>query len=343
MITDDKVSNMTNPKAPASPWTLDRLEQRRVRYGDLVPCRNAFIDTRNPGSEDKENFTIVGPGVSENPEQFVHISEPHGFNIGAARQPPHCVNSQHSHDTAEVFVVHSGEWTLNFGEHGELKLPAGPGAVASIPTHLFRGFSNVGTEEGFLWVALGQDDPGRVLWAPQVFDMASKFGLVLMADGSLVDTARGDAPPPQSDIMPRTSPEQVATLASPDPERLGKCIIGAKDMASQPGGLLVGGEGFDERLLIGPGAQIDWPHGFTLSRVTFTATAEVPAYVHDQKEVWFVHSGDLACVASGGEVQLSTGDTMSVPENLPRGWRATAETIAFVVRGGDALPVVASE
>jgi quercetin dioxygenase-like cupin family protein len=285
----------------------------------------------------------VGPGVSESPEQFVHISEPHGFNIGAARQPPHCVNSQHSHETAEVFVVHSGDWTLNFGEHGELKLPAGPGAVASIPTNLFRGFSNVGAEEGFLWVALGQDDPGRVLWAPQVFDMASKFGLVLMADGSLVDTARGDAAPPQGDLMPRTSPAQVAALATPDPERLGKCIIAADDMAGQPGGLLGGAAGVDERLLIGPGAQIDWPHGFTLSRVTFAATAKVPAYAHEQKEVWFVHSGDLACVAAGGEVELSTGDTMSVPEGLPRGWSATAETIAFVVRGGDALPVVERE
>ena len=331
---------MTSPGADSSARTLQQLEQRRVRYGDLVPCRNAFIDTRNPGSEDKENFTIVGPGVSENPEQHVHISEPHGFNIGAARQPPHCVNSQHSHDTAEVFVVHSGEWTLNFGEHGELKLPAGPGAVASIPTNLFRGFSNVGAEVGFLWVALGEDDPGRVLWAPQVFDMASKFGLVLMADGSLIDTARGDALPPQSDIMPRTSPEQVATLARPDAERLEKCIIGAEQMASQPSGLLAGGDGFDERLLIGAGAQIDWPHGFTLSRVTFAAAAEVPAYVHDRKEVWFVHSGELACVASVGKVPLSTGDTMSVPANLPRGWRATAETVAFVVRGGDALPAM---
>jgi quercetin dioxygenase-like cupin family protein len=340
MINDDKVGTKTSPEASAASWTLEQLEQRRVRYGDLVPCRNAFIDTRNPGSEDKENFTIVGPGVSENPEQHVHISEPHGFNIGAARQPPHCVNSQHSHETAEVFVVHSGEWTLNFGEHGELKLPAGPGAVASIPTNLFRGFSNVGDKEGFLWVALGQDDPGHVLWAPQVFDMASEFGLVLMADGSLIDTARGDAAPPQGDIMPRTSPAQVAALASPDPERLGQCIIAADDMASQPVGLLRGVVGVDERLLIGPGAQIDWPHGFTLSRVTFAPTAEVPAYAHDQKEVWFVHSGDLACVAAGGGIELSTGDTMSVPERLPRGWRASAQTIAFVVRGGDALPVV---
>ena len=93
--------------APAARWTIAAMEQRVVRYADLRPCYNAFIDTRTPGSEAKENFTIIGPGVSENPEQHVHIAEPHGFNIGGARQPPGCVNSQHSHDTAEVFVAHT--------------------------------------------------------------------------------------------------------------------------------------------------------------------------------------------------------------------------------------------
>ena len=55
--------------------------------------------------------------MSENPDQHVHIPEPHGLNIGGARQPPACTNSQHSHDTAEVFVVHTGRWRFDF--HGE--------------------------------------------------------------------------------------------------------------------------------------------------------------------------------------------------------------------------------
>ena len=42
--------------------------------------------------------------VTENKEQFVNIREPHGFNIGAAGQPPHIKNSLHSHFTAEVFM-----------------------------------------------------------------------------------------------------------------------------------------------------------------------------------------------------------------------------------------------
>ena len=68
------------------------VAQRLVRYRDLRPCTTAFVDARTPGSEQKENFTIIGPGVAENPDQHVHIDIPHGFNIGGARQPPHCVN-----------------------------------------------------------------------------------------------------------------------------------------------------------------------------------------------------------------------------------------------------------
>ena len=49
------------------------MENRIVRYGDLEPCRTAFIDAHTPGSNQKENFTIIGGGVSESPDQYVHI------------------------------------------------------------------------------------------------------------------------------------------------------------------------------------------------------------------------------------------------------------------------------
>ena len=50
---------MTNPQTQLPIWTPALMEQRIVRYGDLRPCYNAFIDTRSPGSEAKENFTIM--------------------------------------------------------------------------------------------------------------------------------------------------------------------------------------------------------------------------------------------------------------------------------------------
>ena len=67
--------------------TTNSMDGRIVRYGELKPCKTAFIDAHTPGSDQKENFTIIGGGVSESADQHVHISIPHGFNIGAAGQP----------------------------------------------------------------------------------------------------------------------------------------------------------------------------------------------------------------------------------------------------------------
>ncbi len=40
------------------------LESRLIPYADLRPCKNAFIDTRSAGSDDKENVTLIGAGAS---------------------------------------------------------------------------------------------------------------------------------------------------------------------------------------------------------------------------------------------------------------------------------------
>ncbi len=64
--------------------TRDEMEKRIVHYGDLKPCRTAFIDAQTPGSDQKENFTIIGAGVSESADQHIHIRDTPGFNFGAA-------------------------------------------------------------------------------------------------------------------------------------------------------------------------------------------------------------------------------------------------------------------
>ena len=276
------------------------MEARVVRYPDLKPCFNAFIDTRSPGSEAKENFTIIGPGVSENPDQHVHIAEPHGFNIGGARQPPGCVNSQHSHDTAEVFVVHSGTWRINIGEHGDdAHLRIGPGDVMSVPTGLFRGFTNIGDDSGFLWVVLGQDDPGRVLWAPYVFDMARDYGLVLLENGSLVDTAAGQTIPDGSRPMSRTSPEQVAAMRVPSESELESLVVRDDRGPGQ---------------IIGPQAPLSWEHGFTLQRLAIDS--RMPVEPASSRTVLFVHAGTLTLTWQDGSLTLNGGDTITVPAQL---------------------------
>jgi quercetin dioxygenase-like cupin family protein len=307
--------------AVAALWSAADMALRIVRHADLAPCYNAFIDCRTPGSEAKENFTIIGPGVSENPAQYVHIAERHGVNIGGARQPPQCVNSQHSHDTAEVFVVHSGDWRFDLGEHGDdASVELHPGDVISLPVHMFRGFTNIGSDTGFLWAVLGGDDAGRVTWAPRVFEMARDYGLVLLENGRLVDAAAGEV------IPAGLAPLAPTTRAEADAMRRATAATAAA-LASRSRA------GRGETPIIGPGGHFADDHGFTLVRLDLPAGGAMPAGRVEGVEIIFVHRGSLAMAWDDNRMVLGEGDTLTVPTGLARTLAADSATTAFIVRG----------
>jgi quercetin dioxygenase-like cupin family protein len=323
-----------------------KLTDRLVRYADLKPCLTAFIDTRSPGSDRKENFTIIGPGVAENPEQHVHIGIPHGFNIGGARQPPGCLNSQHSHLTNEVFLVHDGRWAFRSGvdaRDGEVVLEAGD--VISLPTDVFRGFENVGKDTAFLYAILGEDDPGRVLWAPQVFDLARDHGLVLMEDGSLVDTLAGESPPSGKRPMPRTTSEQVAQHRVVDSQALEQIVVRASNFSWRSDTSLSRFEGVEEVALLGPGnaaeslpdGHLGWEHGFVLRALRLGPGAVVPAHRRQEEEVLFVQQGRLQVTVGDESLELGTGDTFTTPPGAVRSFgNDGAEACdVYVTRRGD--------
>jgi mannose-6-phosphate isomerase-like protein (cupin superfamily) len=326
----------------------DMLDQRLIRYADLIPCRNAFVDTRTPGSDAKENFSLIGPGVSENPNQHVHIPEPHGFNIGAARQPPGCLNSQHSHETAEVFVVHKGRWRMIFGvnaDEGEAVME--PGDVISIPTHMYRGFENIGAETGFLFAVLGGDDPGKVTWAPRVFELARHYGLVLLEGGRLIDTTAGEVVPAGATPQRPPSAAEIAGLAAPPAEQLAGCVLKPRQFLGNPASPLAA-PGVEELAIITPAATGDgfapgpitgwWPHGFNLRALRLESGAAVARHARAEAEVIFVHRGVLQVTTPAGEAILGPGDTFTTPKGMPRRFRASSSNgvAAYVVRGGDA-------
>lgn len=188
-----------------------------VRYAELVPCRTAFIDAHTPGSDQKENFTIIGGGVSEAVDQHVHIKDTPGFNIGAAGQPPKCRNSLHSHRTAEVFFVLSGRWRFfwgRWGDTGEVVLEEGD--IFNIPTGMFRGFENIGADYGMIMAILGGDDAGGgVIWAPQVIEDAKEHGLILGENGKLYDSKQDATLPRDVAPMPLMTDKNLALMAEP--------------------------------------------------------------------------------------------------------------------------------
>lgn len=324
-------------------FSVKQMEERLVRHADLQPCTTAFIDTRTPGSDRKENFTIIGPGVAENPEQHVHITLRHGFNIGGARQPPGCINSQHSHDTAEVFVIHSGTWRFKTGPDatdGHVDLE--PGDTISIPVHAFRGFENIGGDVGFMFSVLGGDDPGRVTWAPYVFEAAARHGIVLLESGRLIDTNKEPVPAGAVPMRPPTAAD-LACFDRYDSAAIARCTVKASALA--PSGGLSAFAGFEECPIVGvanaaehvAAGPISWPHAFQVRALRIAPGARSPAHVRAEEEVLLVHAGSAVIEWGGGTLTLGAGDTLTVPPGLPRIIVNAGDGVAvlYVVRGGD--------
>jgi quercetin dioxygenase-like cupin family protein len=305
-----------------------------VRYGELRPCKTAFIDAHTPGSDRKENFTIIGGGVSEAADQHVHIVETPGFNIGAAGQPPGCRNSLHSHRTAEVFFVLKGRWRFfwgRWGTAGEVVLEEGD--IFNIPTGIFRAFENIGTDYGMIMAILGGDDAGGgVIWAPQVITDAKDYGLILGANGKLYDTKKGASLPPGVGPMPLLTDAELKAFPEPTAaEVIPNHVARYWDMMALAGK-------HPAQVIGATGMLRDRP-GFEVSFVTRGSASEEP-HEHDRPSVLMPMRGHWRLTWAGGEAVLAPGDTALVPANLPHAAvpSMTGEASLYHVIGTDDPP-----
>ncbi len=313
--------------------TPKEMEPRIVRYGDLQPCRTAFIDAHTPGSDQKENFTIIGGGVSESADQHVHITIPHGFNIGAAGQPPKCRNSLHSHRTAEVFFVLKGRWRFFWGRWGDAgEVVMEEGDIFNIPTGIFRGFENIGNDYGMIMSILGGDDAGGgVIWAPQVIQDAKDHGLVLSEKGRLYDTKKGETLPAGEKPMPLLTDGDLKQFAEPPSMKVvGGYVRRYWDMVAISDRSPV--------TVIGEKGLIRDKPGFAVKFIS-RASATSDSQSYEKPSVLIPVKGHWRVRWDGGTATLGPGDTMSVPENLGHTFEPsmTGEAAIYQVLGtGDA-------
>ena len=307
----------------------NKMEDRIVRYGELIPCKTAFIDAHTPGSDQKENFTIIGGGVSESPDQHVHIAIPHGFNIGAAGQPPKGRNSLHDHNTAEVFFVLSGRWRFfwgRWGNAGEVVLEQGD--IINIPTGIFRGFENIGTEYGMIMAILGGDDAGGgVHWAPQVIEDAAEHGLILGENGKLYDQKKGKKLPDGIGPMPIMQSEELAKRAElTTRDVVPNHVARFWDMFALSDSRPVNVIGENGLLRDKPGFEVDF-----ITRGSAIKNAES----HHFPSVLMPVRGHWRISWDSDSAVLAPGDTMSVPAELNHSIvpAVTGEAALYQVKG----------
>ena len=176
---------------------------RLAKFEELIPSTIPFVEGKLKGHQDRKNYSVIGPGVSEDAKQNVKIAEAHGFNIGAVSAALNNGSGLHSHTTAEVFLIHKGSWRFYWGTEGkEGEVILKRGDVASFPTNMFRGFQNVSDEEALMFVVLGENDPGVITWTPKLLKEAKESGMLLMDDNSLIDIEKQKAPEGKKTIKP---------------------------------------------------------------------------------------------------------------------------------------------
>lgn len=329
------------------------LERRTIRRSDYLSCNTAFIDCKTPGSDTKENYSIVGSGVTQNADQVINLEQRHGFNVGAAAMPHGVTNNLHMHYTAEVFLNFRGDWLLRWGTggaDGEHKLRDGD--IATLPTWIFRGFTNVGRDDGWLFTIPGFDNTGGIIWDPSIIAEAAVHGLYIRADNQLLDTAKGDIVDGSTALLPTIGADDLAELRTWTAEEMAGRIVSLDDLnwsdlpflCSRLGGgraryAQVIGYGMTEnRHLVPP---VHHPHGHNIAWLQADRCEGLLTHRQSQPQVLIVYSGRWRVTLNTGAdtvvTEIGPDDTLSVPEGAWRRFEVLSDETAqmVVVNAGD--------
>ena len=334
--------------------TAADARKRLVKRSDMVACKVAFIDCKMPGSQHKENYSLIGPGVTQSADQVVNLTEPHGFSMGVAAMPPGTVNNLHVHYTAEVFMIYKGEWTFRWGADGKDGEVVGrAGDVVSIPTWIFRGFTNTGQEEGWIFTALGGDDTGGIIWHPSILETAAKYGLYLTRDNMLVDTEAGAAKPEPEALLQPIDRATLEGFRRYTPEQMRKRTVTVADRQWSDHALLdscLPGHASALAPVLGFGMTEDRdheipvanPHGFSVEWLRVAPGNTVGPFRLAEKQVLIGFKGAFTVAVNepGQEVatRVEAQDFFSVPAGIWRSVTAVGDEPAeiAVMLPGDA-------
>ena len=330
--------------------TQTEADARHVKRSDYQSCTVAFIDCKTPGSHLKQNYSIIGPGVTSSSEQVVNLPEAHGFNIGAAAMPKGITNNLHIHFTAEVFMVYEGEYTFRWGSNGENEFVGRPGDILSVPTWIFRGFTNTGEDEGWVFTSLGGDNTGGVIFHPDILREAADYGLCLSKDNQLIDLSKGDPVPGADQRMEPMADQDVAKLRRYTPDEMRQRVVATTDRDFRPAFIDADLDGCGAEIapVIGYGisqnrdhvARIRNPHGFSMEWLRLQPGQRVSPFTLADKMVVIprapgvqIRMNDAADVA----VDLGGWDTYSIPAGVVRAFENTGDTAieVLVVVSGD--------
>lgn len=333
------------------------LQSRFIPFSSLRYTTEAFIDYAIEACSPKFNYALIGPGVSQNPNQPVSLREPHGFQLGGVSMPNGKTNPPHMHFTCEVFMCFRGDWRLMWGFNPDEKHTLlGEGDVVSVPTWIYRAFRNVGVDDGFLFSGLGRDDTGGILWGPWTIDQARQAGVYLTEDYRMIDTRRGEALDAGVRLLEPMSAEEIGQLEDWSPDRMLQRVVRFSQLNWSPEALLdsvLPGHGASMAPVIGLGMHqgrsvsppVSNAHGMSIEWLRIPPGAQVGRHKLASKQVLVIKKGVIhLCVqADDGEFSQeissadSAWDAFAIPADHWRWMRNTGheDALMIVITTGD--------
>lgn len=337
--------------------TPTELRARFIPFSSLRYSTDAFIDYCLPECQPKHNYALIGPGVSQNPNQPVSLREPHGFQVGGVNIAHGKVNTPHMHFTCEVFICTRGDWRLQWGFNPEAShADIGEGDIVSVPTWLYRGFTNIGADDGFLFTALGGDSTGGILWSPATLDAAARRGVFLSDAFRIVDTQRGDRLAPGEQLLVPMTAQEIAQLRVWSVAQMAERVVRFAQLRWSAHGVLdsgLPGCGAQLAAVVGLGmaqdqnlqAPVANAHGLSIEWLRLPPGGRVSRHRLAEKQVLIAKAG---CIGVGVETSEGTvqhdvigaetaWDTFSLP---PGEWRTLTnkgrgEALALLLTAGD--------
>lgn len=308
-------------------YSKNELALRRIPFSSLKSSTEAFIDYCLPECRPKFNYALIGSGVSQNPNQPVIIREPHGFQLGGVSIPNGKVNPAHMHFTCEVFMCFKGDWQVQWGfdpsyesaEISELD-------IVSVPTWIYRGFKNIGVDDGFLFTALGGDKTGGVLWGPTTVAAAQNNGVYLTKNHQMIDTTRGETKPSDDELFQPMTPIEISALKKWSIDEMASRIVKFSELTWSNFGLLdsvlpgcgsqiasVVGLGMTEDRNIQP--KITNSHGVSIEWLRIPIGGKVSKHFLNEKQVIIVKQSEIEI-----EIEASDGNYITEIQGNENGW-----------------------
>ena len=329
---------------------IDQAEfaRRIIEPSEFVADTSAFVDVKIERSIGKASYSFIGPGVSQNAAQTINLTDPHGFNVGAASMPHGVYNNPHLHYTVELFFCTRGEWRFDIGEHAEQSMIVRAGDIFSAPTWVFRGFENIGPDDGWVFVVLGNDETGGIIWAPKILEEAAETGMYLGTDNTVIE-ANGDIP---TDVIEPLRAQELAEVDHYTDAELAARLVSRDALQWSDRSLLssvVDGLGGELAPVVGYGMTQDrhqrppvaGPHGFSVEWLRIAPGERVGAHRHADSQVVFPVDGDWQITVNDGDdahhASPAGGSVVSIPAGAWRDFANTGDTTAHavVVNGTD--------